>query len=263
MIMLNEILRYKREEVRARKSARHLTELKARVRDLPPPRGFQKALMATPKANASIHLIAEIKKASPSRGIIRKDFDPVSIAEIYDKHGATALSVLTDEHFFEGHLSFIGKVRERVSLPVLQKDFLLEDYQIYEARAAQADAVLLIAAVLDRRQFADFHALAKDLGMDVLSEVHTEKEFEQVVDVAEVVGINNRDLHSFKTDLETTFRVIKEIPEDRIVVSESGINSREEVLRLIEAGVDAILVGDSLMREPDIGKKVDELLGKA
>ena len=262
MNFLDEILRYKREEIRARKTARHLTELKAKVRDVAPPRGFQEALTVPPESTASIHLIAEIKKASPSRGVIREDFDPGLIAEIYDRHGASALSILTDEHFFQGHLSLIGKIRGRVSLPILQKDFLLEDYQIYEARAFQADAILLIAGILDRRQFADMYALAKDLGMDVLSEIHTEREFEQVGDVAEVIGINNRDLRSFQTNLETTFRIIKEIPDDRVVVSESGINSRKEVLRLIEAGVDAILVGESLMREPEIGRKVDELLGK-
>jgi indole-3-glycerol phosphate synthase len=258
-MILDEILQYKKEEVRAKKSASRLTELKSRIQDLLPPRGFQKALTSS----ASIHLIAEVKKASPSKGIIRKDFKPVDIAKAYDEHGAAALSVLTDEHFFQGHLDFIGQVKKGVRLPVLQKDFLLDSCQVYEARAAQADAVLLITAILDRRQLADYYALAKDLGMDVLCEIHTEKELEQVVEVAEVIGINNRDLTNFKTDLETTFRLMKEIPDDKTVVSESGIHSRREVLRLMEAGVDAILVGESLMREADIGAKVDELLGKA
>ncbi len=257
-MMLDEILRYKKEEIQARKSSSRLKELKARIRDLPTPRGFQKALASA----ATIHLIAEVKKASPSKGIIRKDFKPVDIAKIYDEHGATTISVLTDEHFFQGHLDFIEQVKKAVRLPILQKDFLLDPHQVYEARVAQADAILLIAAILDRRQLSDYHALAKSLGMDVLCEIHTEKELEQIVEVAEVIGINNRDLTNFKTELETTFRVIKEIPDDKTVVSESGIHSRQEVLRLMEAGVDAILVGESLMREVDIGAKVDELLGK-
>jgi indole-3-glycerol phosphate synthase len=260
--MLDEILRYKKDEIRARKSSPRLKELKAKIRDLPTPRGFQKALAHPPQAAVSIHLIAEVKKASPSRGIIRGDFRPADIAKVYDQHGATGISVLTDEHFFQGHLDFIAQVKEGVRLPVLQKDFLLDPHQVYEARVAQADAVLLIAAILDRQQLADYYAMAKDLGMDVLCEIHTEKELEQVVDVAEVIGVNNRDLTTFKTDLETTFRVVQEIPDDKTVVSESGIHSRQEVLRLVEAGVDAILVGESLMREPDIGAKVDELLGK-
>jgi indole-3-glycerol phosphate synthase len=256
--MLDEILQYKKEEVRARKSASKLKELKDRIRDLDSPRGFQRALTGP----APIHLIAEVKKASPSKGVIRKDFKPVDIAKVYQEHGACALSVLTDEHFFQGHLDLVGQVRQGVGLPVLQKDFLLDSYQVYEARAVQADAILLIAAILDKKQLADYSFLARDLGMDALCEVHTEKELEQVVDVAEVIGINNRDLRSFKTDLETTFRVIQEIPDDKIVVSESGINSHKDVLRLMDVGVDAILVGESLIREPDIGRKVDELLGR-
>jgi indole-3-glycerol phosphate synthase len=261
--MLSEILHYKKEEIRARKSSPRLKELKAKILDLPAPRGFQKALAQSPDADASIHLIAEIKKASPSKGILRRDFKPMDIAKIYNEHGATAISVLTDGHFFQGHLDFIEQVKKGVKLPVLQKDFLLDSYQLYEARAAQADAVLLIAAILDRQQLVDYYALAEDLGMDVLCEIHTEKELEQLVEVAQVIGINNRDLTDFEIDLETTFRVIQEIPDDKTVVSESGIHSRQEVLRLMEAGVDAILVGESLMRESDIGTKVDELLGKS
>ena len=257
-VMLEEILRYKKEEIRARKNPARLKELKARIRDLASPRGFMNALMKP----APIHLIAEIKKASPSKGVIRKDFDPVDIARVYQEHGATALSVLTDEHFFQGHLDLLGRVRQKVASPVLQKDFLLDAYQVYEARVAQADAILLIATILDRQQLADYHALAKELGMDVVCEVHTEKELEQVVEIAEIIGINNRDLKSFKTDLETTFRVIQEVPDDKVVVSESGISSRQEVLRLMEASVDAILVGESLMRVQDVGAKVDELLGE-
>ena len=256
--MLDEILQYKKEEVRARTSAAKLKELKDKIRDLDRPRGFQRALASSD----AIHLIAEVKKASPSKGIIRRDFKPVDIAKVYHEHGASALSVLTDEHFFQGHLNDVAQVRDAVGLPILQKDFVLDLYQIYEARAAQADAILLIAAILDKRQLTDYYALAKDLGMDVLCEIHTEKELEQVVEVVEIIGINNRDLRSFKTNLETTFQVIKEVPDDKIVVSESGINFRQDVLRLREARVDAILVGEALMREPDIGRKVDELLGK-
>ena len=255
--MLDEILYYKKEEVRDRKSLSPLKELKARLREQASPRGFQDALTRP----SPVHLIAEVKKASPSKGIIRADFDPIAIARIYQEGGACTLSVLTDERFFQGHLSLLGRIKEAVRLPVLQKDFILSDYQIYEARVFDADAVLLIAAVLDRLQMADYYALAKDLGMDVLCEVHTEKELERVVDLAEVIGINNRDLTTFQTNLETTFRIAAEVPDGKIVVSESGIHSRREVLRLQEAGVDAMLVGESLLRAADIGAKLRELLG--
>lgn len=254
--MLDEILRHKKEEVAGRGRAVSLKDLKARMRDCAAPRGFQEALLRP----APVHLIAEVKKASPSRGVIRRDFNPVDIARTYQEGGASALSVLTDERFFQGGLDLLGEIKQAVRLPVLQKDFILDDYQIYEARAFDADAVLLIAAVLDRPQLRDFHALARDLGMDVLCEVHTEKELERVVEWAEIIGINNRDLKTFVTDLETTFRVAKEVPEEKVLVSESGIQTRREVLLLQEAGVDAILVGESLMREGDIRAKLRELL---
>jgi indole-3-glycerol phosphate synthase len=256
--MLNEILRFKREEIRARKSGRRLEEFKTRIKDLDAPRGFQRVLLKP----STIHLIAEIKKASPSKGVLRPDLDPLDVAKMYEDHRASAISVLTDEHFFQGHLGLLEKVRNRVKIPVLQKDFLLDSFQIYEARVAHADAVLLISSLLERGQFSDYYALAKDLGLDVLCEVHDEKDLERVVETAEVIGINNRDLESFETDLETTFRVIKEIPDDKVVVSESGIASRGDVIRLSEVGVDAILVGESLMRAQDIETKIDELLGK-
>ncbi len=256
--MLDEILSYKKEEVAARKGAGRLAELKSRIRELSAPRGFQKAL----GAGGDIHLIAEVKKASPSKGVIRADFDPIAIAKAYEANGATALSVLTDGRFFQGRLDDLTGVRARVRLPVLQKDFILDAFQIYEARAAEADAILLIAAHLDRSQLGDFHAQAEDLGMDVLCEVHSERELEKVVDVARIVGINNRDLRTFETDLETTFRVLKEVPAGRIVVSESGIQTREHVMRLIEAKVNAMLVGEVLMASPDIPEKMGELLGR-
>ena len=254
--MLDEILLHKREEVAARKSAVRLREIRDRIRERQPPRKFEEAI----GKSGTLRLIAEIKKASPSKGIIREAFDPVEIARIYQENGASALSVLTDTRYFQGHLELMSPVREAVDLPVLQKDFVLEEYQVYEARAFEADAILLITAVLEPRQMADLHALALDLGMAALCEVHTEKELESVLDFARIIGINNRDLTTFQTDLETTFRVLREVPEGPMTVSESGIETRDQIFRLQEAGVDAILVGESLMRSEDIGKKMRELM---
>ncbi|MFQ5779529.1 MAG: indole-3-glycerol phosphate synthase TrpC [Nitrospiria bacterium] len=259
MAFLEEILRVKREAVRSRKGRGYLQELRSRIADADPTRRFQKAL--SHRGGGSPRLIAEIKRASPSRGLIRETFEPVEIAQIYEEGGASALSILTEEHFFLGDPSTLQAVRSKVPLPLLQKDFIIDAIQIYEARSWGADAILLIAALLDKSEAKDYFDLAGDLSLDVLFEVHTEKEIEQIVEWAPLVGINNRDLKTFKTDLDTTFRLLKEIPEDRTVVSESGIRSRRDVEALFEAGVDAILVGESLMASERIEDKMKELLG--
>jgi len=206
-------------------------------------------------------LIAEVKKASPSRGLIRPDFDPVAIARTYESAGASTISVLTDEQYFQGRLEYLAAIRAAVNLPLLRKDFIIDAYQVFESRAAQADGILLIVAALSRGQLSEFLGLADELGMASLVEVHTAEELDAALQVgARIVGVNNRDLRTFETKLETTLELASSVPADRVLVSESGILTRADVERLMEAGVDAILVGESLMRDPDPGVKVRELL---
>lgn len=207
-------------------------------------------------------MIAEVKKASPSKGLIRPDFEPVTIAKTYESAGASAISVLTDEKYFQGSIEYLKSIRQAVDLPLLRKDFVIDAYQIYEARAAGADAILLIVAALSREQLVEFGGLARELGMGALIEVHTAEELDVALSTDEpIIGINNRNLQTFETTLDTTIELASRIPSDRVIVSESGIFTRADVERLTAAGVDAILVGESLMREPDPGVKVRELLG--
>ena len=209
-----------------------------------------------------IAVISEIKKASPSKGLIRADFDPVGIAEIYESNGASALSVLTDEKFFQGSIDFLAQISNAVKLPILRKDFTIDPYQIYEARAMGAAAVLLIVSILTPKELEAYLALSQELGLDALVEVHTEEELVLALDAgAEIVGINNRNLKTFETRLETTFSFIDRMPDDILKVSESGIYTRDDVVKLRDAGADAVLVGESLMREADIGAKLRELVG--
>jgi indole-3-glycerol phosphate synthase len=259
--ILKTIVARKREEVATARAAMPLAVLKGRVAGLEePPRGFARCLRACVESGWTA-VIAEVKQGSPSKGVIRADFDPVAIAEIYAQHGAACLSVLTDERFFLGHLRFLGVIREQVRLPLLRKDFLYHPYQLWEAREAGADAVLLIAAMLEPAQLADLVAEAGEIGLDVLLEIHDERELEMALQVpVELVGINNRDLRTFHTDLAVTERLAPRIPGDRLVVAESGIAGRGDVRRLQAAGARAFLVGESLMRSADIGAKLDELL---
>ena len=260
--ILRKIVAHKVGEVAAAKSAQSLTELKTRIARMEDhPRGFKQALRTACDSGWTA-VIAEVKKGSPSKGLIRPDFDPLAIAEIYQENGAACLSVLTDAHFFLGHLSYLALIREQVGLPLLRKDFVIDPFQIYEARAAGADAILLIAAILDLHQLRDFTAQARELHLDVLLEVHDEAELELALQTdCELIGINNRDLRSFVVDLATTERLSRLIPGDRLIVTESGINSRADVVRLQQAGAGAFLVGESLMREADIGAKLRELIG--
>lgn len=259
MRFLNEIVRMKREAVHGRKSRAYLGELRSRIEDAEATRPFRKAL--TGKNHALPRLIAEIKKASPSKGVIRENFNPVEIAQIYEDGGAAALSVLTEEHFFLGDPSTLKAVRSKVSLPLLKKDFIIDAIQIYEGRAWGADAILLIAALLEKSEARDYFDLARELSLDVLVEVHQEKELEKIIEWAPMIGINNRDLETFETNLDTTFHLLKEVPKGRTIVSESGIGSREDVEALKEAGIDAILVGESLMASEKIEEKMKELIG--
>ncbi|HZV80849.1 MAG TPA: indole-3-glycerol phosphate synthase TrpC [Geobacteraceae bacterium] len=260
--ILQKIVAYKREEVAAAVSAQPLTEMKARARDREDqPRGFERALRDA-AASGWTAVIAEVKKGSPSKGLIRPDFDPLEIASIYQENGATCLSVLTDEKFFLGHLRYLGLIREQVGLPLLRKDFIFDPYQLYEASAGGADAALLIAAMLEQSRLDDLLGLARELYLDVLLEVHDERELEMALRTdCTLVGINNRSLHTFVTDLSVTERLAPQVPAERLIVAESGINTRADISRLRNAGAKAFLVGESLMREDDIGAKLQELLG--
>jgi indole-3-glycerol phosphate synthase len=258
-MILDEIIAHKKEELAETKRRAPFPDIKAKASDAEPTRRVEELL----SAGDEIRLIAEVKKASPSQGAIREDFDPVDIAKIYAKSGASCISVLTEKKYFQGKLEYLDQIRKAVGLPLLRKDFIIDEYQIYEARAAGADAVLLIAACLERQQIQDFLGIAGQAGLDALVEAHTYKELDRALLAgASLVGINNRDLSTFNVSLQTSLDLVKDIPDDRTVVSESGIKTREDVLTLQKAGVDAILVGESLIREKDIGKKVKELLGK-
>jgi indole-3-glycerol phosphate synthase len=257
--ILDEIVATKRREVEDAKAATPLESLYEQLENAPKPRDFLAALSLGPP----IRLIAEVKKASPSAGEIRADFDPVEIAKIYERHGASCISVLTDRPYFQGSLDYLRQVRAVVGLPVLRKDFVIDRYQVVEARAAGADAVLLIAECLDDYPLHDLHDTIVDLGMTPLVELYEPQNLRRVLDAgAQLVGINNRDLRTFHVDLGHCMRLCCKIPAGRIVVAESGIRSRREVEELEAAGLHAMLIGETLMAQDDIGRAVDELLGK-
>ena len=257
--ILDKIVATKREEVARARAEMPLQELEGRVDNAPPVRDFFAALTEPPE----ISLIAEVKKASPSKGIIREDFHPVEIAEIYESHGAACISVLTDEQYFQGNLDYLEAIRAAVEIPVLRKDFIIDPYQVIEARVAGADAVLLIAECLDDDQLASLHKQVVSLGMTPLVELYDPANLPRVVDAgARLIGVNNRNLHTFDVDIDHTLRLREMIPADRAVVGESGIRTREDAERLQAAGVAAMLVGETLMREPDIGVAVGRLLGR-
>ncbi|MCA9267741.1 MAG: indole-3-glycerol phosphate synthase TrpC [Planctomycetales bacterium] len=260
MNILDKIVAAKREEIAAAKAATPERELRAQLADAPPVRDFFAALAA----EGPIKLIAEVKKASPSKGVIREDFHPVAIAQTYARHGAACISVLTDHPFFQGRLAYLREIRAHVNVPLLRKDFILDPYQLLEARAAGADAVLLIAECLDDCQLRSLHNACVDLGMTPLVELYEPANLPRVVDAgAQLIGVNNRDLRTFEVDLQHTVRLRREAPADCLFVGESGIHTRADVELLQAAGVDAMLVGESLMRQADIGAAVDTLLGKS
>jgi len=260
--VLKKIVDYKTGELARVKGAAPLAEIMGRIADLEDqPRGFEAAIVNA-CASGWTPIIAEVKKGSPSKGVIRADFDPLEIALTYQDNGASCLSVLTDEHFFLGHLSYLALIREQVSLPLLRKDFIFDPYQVYQARAAGADAVLLIAAMLELSQLREFSAIARELSLDVLLEVHDERELEVALQTdCTLIGINNRDLRSFAVDIATSERLAALVPPGRVLVAESGITRRDEIVRLEGKGLHAFLIGESLMREDDIGAKLQELLG--
>lgn len=263
--ILEQIVRSKREEVARKKLAAPLEQLKEVVGALPHPRNFFQAV--TREGVNPPRLIAEVKKASPSAGVICENFDAVDIARRYESAGADALSVLTDEPYFQGKLQYIQEIRQVVALPVLRKDFIIDPWQVYESRLAGADAILLIAECLETAQLIDLQILATELNLTCLIEVHSLENFMRVRDHViglphksySLLGINNRDLRTFKTDLGTTLRMAELVEDRRVLVSESGIHTRRDVEKLAAAGVGAALVGESLMRSGDIEGKVREL----
>ncbi|MFQ5733228.1 MAG: indole-3-glycerol phosphate synthase TrpC [Planctomycetaceae bacterium] len=258
--ILDDILAHKGKELEAAKRARSEADLTARIADAPPVRDFAGAIAAA----RGVALIAEVKKASPSVGVIREDFDPVPIAGIYASHGASCISVLTDERFFQGRLQDLEDVRATVAIPVLRKDFLIDPYQVLEARAAGADCILLIAECLDDCGLRELHDLAAEFGMESLIEIYEPDNLDRVLELEpKLLGVNNRNLTTFVTDLDHTLSLRRRIPDDVLLVSESGIRTRDDVERLQSAGVAGILVGETLMRSPDIGRQVDELLGRS
>jgi indole-3-glycerol phosphate synthase len=258
-MILDTIVSHKKEEVFASICARPLSILKELIQAQPAPRGFAEALTRDRGTQAAI--IAEVKKASPSKGVIREQFDPVAIALDYEQHGAAAISVLTERRFFQGSPEYLTAIKKHTTIPVLRKDFLFDVYQIYEARALGADALLLIAAILEKEKIRELLYLTGDLGMDALVEVHTREELDLVLATgARIIGINNRNLNTFQTDCATTVELAQAIPGDRIVVSESGIASRADIRMLRSSGVDAFLIGESLMRQESPGARLAELI---
>ncbi len=258
MSKLREIFEHKATEVSAAKARLSQSELAEKIVGLPDTRGFERAL----RARRNIGLIAEVKKASPSQGLIRDNFDPVAVSQAYSRAGATCLSVLTDEKFFQGSAENLRLVRAAVELPLLRKDFIADPYQIFEARLWGADAILLIAAGLDDVSMSELYAQARELDLDVLVEVHNEEEVERANAMgATMIGVNNRDLSTFQTDLATTERLLPLIRSEAVKVSESALSTHEDVRRAELAGANAVLIGTAFCAEPDIESKVRAVMG--
>ncbi|CAG7611591.1 Indole-3-glycerol phosphate synthase [Paenibacillus solanacearum] len=259
-MFLDKIVVTKQQEVAELKERLTIAEMEIAIADLPPCLGFERAL--TEGRNRPMGLIAEVKKASPSKGLIRDDFEPVLLAQAYERAGADCLSVLTDVQYFQGSNEYLSRVRNAVSLPILRKDFTIDPHQIYEARCIGADAILLIAAILTTSQLREYQAIARSIGLDVLIEVHDREELDRVLELEPtLVGINNRNLKTFVTDLATTEQLIKHIHDGITVVSESGISQPSEIERLHSVGARGVLIGEHFMRQPDVTEAVHSLMG--
>lgn len=264
MTILDEIFAYKRVEVGARRAIKTLAQIRREAESMTPALDFTAALRRAARKPA---LIAEVKCASPSRGLLIKDFDPLRLATVYRENGAAAISVLTDERYFKGDIGYLSLIaqdftRRNMRLPLLRKDFILDPYQVYEARAAGADAILLIAAYLEPSCLKELHELCSRLGMAALVEIHNQEELEVVLPLAPaLVGINNRNLHDFSVRLETTFELRPYVPDNVCLVAESGIHTAQDVASLADAGVNAVLVGEALVTASDVAAKVRSLVG--
>ncbi|MGD9014725.1 MAG: indole-3-glycerol phosphate synthase TrpC [Candidatus Omnitrophota bacterium] len=256
--ILKEIVAKKKQRIELAKQQLPEEELKARLTSLAPTQSFIKAI----NKPRTISLIAEIKKQSPSRGVIREDFNPQEIAKIYQECGVQAISVLTDEDYFAGNIAFINQIKGQVKLPILRKDFIIQDYQVYESRFYGADAILLIADLLSKEKLLQLMDLASSLGLECLVEAHTEKELKKVLRLkVPLIGINNRNLHTLEVNLKTTEKLFVLIPKDKVVVVESGIKSYQDVLFLKILGINAVLIGEAFMEASDIKAKVKEIMG--
>ena len=261
--ILDQIIAVKREEIATATRRKSLAVMRADAESRVLTRDFTAAMRAKIAAGQPA-VIAEIKKASPSKGVLREEFIPADIAQSYAEHGAACLSVLTDAQFFQGCADYLKQARASCQLPVLRKDFVIDAYQVYESRAMGADAILLIAAILDDAQMKDFEAIARSLDMAVLVEVHDAPELARALRLkTPLLGINNRNLKTFEVSLDTTLSLLREVPAERLLVCESGIHSRDDVLRLGAAGVNAFLVGEAFMRAPDPGAALAELFASA
>jgi len=260
LTILDKIATYKRQEIAAAKAKIPQAEIETVARAADPPRGFRAALM-TARGERRIGLVGEIKKASPSRGLIRADFDPPALAQAYEKGGAACLSVLTDGASFQGTAEYLVAAREATNLPVLRKDFMLEPYQVAEARAWGADAILIILAMVDDATARSLQFAARGWGMDALVEAHNEEELHRALALdADLIGINNRDLKTFDTDVGVTLRLAPLVPRDKLIVAESGLATREDLARLAEVGVTTVLVGETLMRQYDVAQATAKLI---
>lgn len=256
--MLKEIIAKKYERLLQRKQAFSEADLRAKIETASPPRPFIKSI-SRPRL---VSLIAEIKKASPSRGVIRQDFDPYEIARIYKEAGVQAISVLTCEDYFLGDINYIEQIKKTVNLPILRKDFIIQPYQIYESRAFGCDALLLIVELLSQETMSEFLNLAKNLGLDCLVEVHTEKDLKKALKVkAQFIGINNRNLNTLEVDFKTTERLYPLVPKEKLVVVESGIKTYQDILFLKILGVEAVLIGEAFMEAEDIKAKISQIMG--
>jgi indole-3-glycerol phosphate synthase len=260
-MFLDKIVATKRKEVDDLAERFSLSEYERKIAELAPCKGFNKAL--TERRKRPLGLIAEVKKASPSKGLIRPDFEPVTLARAYEASGADCISVLTDSDYFQGSNEYLSAVREAVGVPLLRKDFTIDYRQVYEARVIGADAVLLIAAILRPTLLSELYDVAVSIGLDVLVEVHNQEEMESVLGLgkAKLVGINNRDLHTFATDLKTTERLIGLAPADVTVISESAISTPDDIAYLQSVGAKGVLVGEHFMRQPDVGIAIEQLMG--
>jgi indole-3-glycerol phosphate synthase len=257
-MILTKIIEEKKREVEIAKEKLSLDRVRKGLMVLPSQRSFKQAV----SREHQIALIAEIKKASPSAGVLRHDFDPLKIAQTYRAYGASALSVLTDEKFFKGSLSYIDKIKKEVYLPILRKDFIIDRYQVYESKYFGADAILLIAGLLSRSELLEFSGICRELAMDALIEVHNEEDLAKALSIeSQIIGINNRNLRTFEVDLEATSKLVRSIPEDKIIISESGIKKYEDVMFLKSLGVNAVLIGEAFMKSENIGGKVREIMG--
>ncbi len=259
MGVLDEILAHKRSELAGRRARRPQAELERACRDIPPARDFERALR--PRPSRRVSLLAEVKRASPSKGMLKADLDPATQAGTYVEAGASAVSVLTDEKYFRGRLDDLAAVRARIAAPILRKEFIVDEYQLWESRAAGADAALLIVAALEDSALRDLMRAAKGIGLATLVEVHTGAELDRALAVgAPVIGVNNRDLQTLRTSLEVSLTLLPRIPPGPVTISESGIFTAEDVERVLAAGAHAILVGEALVRASDVRAKVQELL---